>query len=77
MLVIPARVVPRLADLRHDELAALMASVQHVGRVIERVYGADGLTVACQVRLSCQAMLLGVPVLSSHAFLRRPRSAQR
>ncbi|PIL32155.1 hypothetical protein GSI_06861 [Ganoderma sinense ZZ0214-1] len=48
VLVIPTRVVPRLADLKHDELASLIASVQHVGRVIERVYGADGLTVACQ-----------------------------
>ncbi|OSD06028.1 diadenosine hydrolase [Trametes coccinea BRFM310] len=48
VLVIPTRVVPRLADLKHDELAALMRSVQHVGRVIERVYGADGLTIACQ-----------------------------
>ncbi|KAI0768477.1 diadenosine hydrolase [Trametes elegans] len=48
VLVIPTRVVPRLADLKQDELAALMTSVQHVGHVIERVYGADGLTVACQ-----------------------------
>ncbi len=51
VLVIPTRVVPRLADLKHDELASLMASVQHVGRVIERVYAADGLTIACQVRI--------------------------
>lgn len=28
-----------------------MASVQRVGRVIERVYAADGLTIACQVRM--------------------------
>ncbi|TBU49713.1 diadenosine hydrolase [Dichomitus squalens] len=48
VLVIPTRVVPRFADLEQDELASLMASVQHVGRVIERVYGADGLTIACQ-----------------------------
>ncbi|KAI8995301.1 HIT-like protein [Trametes punicea] len=48
VLVIPTRVVPRLADLKHDELAALISSVQHVGKVIERVYGADGLTIACQ-----------------------------
>ncbi|EIW64863.1 HIT-like protein [Trametes versicolor FP-101664 SS1] len=48
VLVIPTRVVPRLADLKHDELGALMTSVQHVARVIERVYGADGLTIACQ-----------------------------
>ncbi|KAI0824157.1 HIT-like protein, partial [Trametes gibbosa] len=48
VLVIPTRVVPRLADLKHDELSELMISVQHVARVIERVYGADGLTIACQ-----------------------------
>jgi len=27
-----------------------MCAVQHVGRVVERVYNADGLTIACQVR---------------------------
>ncbi|KAI0347666.1 diadenosine hydrolase [Trametopsis cervina] len=48
VLVIPRRVVPRLQDLTPSELAALMTSVQHVGSVIERVYGADALTVACQ-----------------------------
>ncbi|KAI0670093.1 HIT-like domain-containing protein [Trametes maxima] len=50
VLVIPmaTRIVPRLADLKHDELTALMTSVQHVAKVIERVYGADGLTIACQ-----------------------------
>ncbi|KAH9944562.1 diadenosine hydrolase [Epithele typhae] len=48
ILVIPTRPVPRLADLEHDELASLIASVQHVGRVIERVFAADGLTIACQ-----------------------------
>lgn len=26
-----------------------MRSVQHVGRVVEHVYGGDGLTIACQV----------------------------
>ena len=26
-----------------------MRSIQHVGNVIQRAYGADGLTVACQV----------------------------
>jgi bis(5'-adenosyl)-triphosphatase len=50
VLVIPRRVVPRLQDLDPSELAALMSSVQQVGRVIERAYGADGLTIACQVR---------------------------
>ncbi|PAV22843.1 diadenosine 5, 5 -P1,P4-tetraphosphate asymmetrical hydrolase [Pyrrhoderma noxium] len=48
VLVIPTRVVPRLADLSPAEVAALFTSVQHVGRVVERVYGADSLTIACQ-----------------------------
>lgn len=50
VLVIPKRVVPRLRDLDPTELTALMSSVQHVGKVIEQAYGADALTVACQVR---------------------------
>ena len=49
VLVLPRRVVTRLKDLERPELADLMFSVQHVGRVIERVYGADSLTIACQV----------------------------
>lgn len=51
VLVSPKRVVPRLADLAPGELADLMHSVQHVGSVIERVYNAAGLTIACQVRI--------------------------
>lgn len=50
VLVCPTRPVPRLKDLNTDELAALMGSVQRVGNVIEKAYGADALTVACQVR---------------------------
>jgi len=48
VLVIPTRPVRRITDLKTDELASLMSSVQSVGRVIERAYGADALTVACQ-----------------------------
>ncbi|KAF5374829.1 hypothetical protein D9758_000566 [Tetrapyrgos nigripes] len=48
VLVIPTRVVPRLADLNDSELASLMGSVQRVGKVVERAYGADALTIACQ-----------------------------
>jgi len=48
VLVIPTRPVPRLTDLNESELSALMASVQRVGTVVERAYGADGLTIACQ-----------------------------
>ncbi|KAH7914756.1 HIT-like domain-containing protein [Hygrophoropsis aurantiaca] len=48
VLVIPCRPVPRLTDLTTPELTSLMSSVQNVGRVIERAYGGDALTVACQ-----------------------------
>ncbi|TRM67599.1 diadenosine 5',5'''-P1,P4-tetraphosphate asymmetrical hydrolase [Schizophyllum amplum] len=48
VLVIPSRVVPRLADLDDAELSSLMKSVQRVGGVVERAYGADALTIACQ-----------------------------
>ncbi|KAJ7078506.1 diadenosine hydrolase [Mycena epipterygia] len=48
VLVLPTRHVSRLADLSVPELTSLMSAVQQVGSVIERAYGADGLTVACQ-----------------------------
>ncbi|KAJ7916142.1 diadenosine 5',5'''-P1,P4-tetraphosphate asymmetrical hydrolase [Mycena leptocephala] len=48
VLVLPRRHVPRLADLSELELTSLMRAVQQVGSVIERAYGADALTVACQ-----------------------------
>jgi len=48
VLVCSTRPVPRLADLRTDELAELMHAVQRIGRVVERAYKADGLTIACQ-----------------------------
>ena len=49
VLVAPTRPALRLADLTPTEVASLFACVQHVGRVVERVYGADGLTITCQV----------------------------
>ncbi|KAL5536081.1 HNT2 [Sanghuangporus sanghuang] len=48
VLVVPNRVVPRLADLSPIEVSALFTSVQLVGRIVERAYNADGLTIACQ-----------------------------
>lgn len=48
MLVIPNRPVPRLTDLTTAELTSLITSVQNVGQVVERAYGGDALTVACQ-----------------------------
>jgi diadenosine tetraphosphate (Ap4A) HIT family hydrolase len=51
VLVAPIRPTARLMDLSIAEMASLMTSVQHVGRVIENVYKADGLSVVCQVLL--------------------------
>ncbi|KAG7452204.1 HIT-like protein [Guyanagaster necrorhizus] len=48
VLVIPTRVIHRLTDLNDAEISSLMSSVQRVGRVVERAYGADALTIACQ-----------------------------
>ncbi|KAF9074959.1 diadenosine hydrolase [Rhodocollybia butyracea] len=48
VLVVPTRKVTRLVDLNESEIASLMGSVQRVGNVIERAYGADALTIACQ-----------------------------
>ncbi|KAF8167756.1 HIT-like domain-containing protein [Crassisporium funariophilum] len=48
VLVLPSRVVPRLADLDDNELFCLMRSIKRVGGVIQKAYGGDGLTVACQ-----------------------------
>lgn len=58
VLVLPRRVVTRLRDLDASELSDLMASVQRVGTVIERVYGADALTIACQVRFTSFILII-------------------
>ena len=63
VLVLPRRVVTRLKDLEGGELADLMASVQTVGRVIERVYGADALTIACQVSASIHHLCASLNML--------------
>lgn len=65
VLVIPTRVVNRLTDLNPSELAELMSSVQHVGKTIERAYGADALTIACQV--GCKYHIILVTQISLHA----------
>lgn len=52
VLVIPTRPVARLADLSPAEVSSLFSSVQLVGKVIEKVYKADALTIACQVSYS-------------------------
>jgi bis(5'-adenosyl)-triphosphatase len=48
VLVCPQRVVPRIRDLRPDEISDLFLAVQRVSRVLEKVYSADGLNIAIQ-----------------------------
>ncbi|WVF66864.1 hypothetical protein IAT40_001607 [Kwoniella sp. CBS 6097] len=48
VLVIPKRVVPRLADLNSNEVTDLFLAVQHVGKVLEAVYKAKALTISIQ-----------------------------
>jgi len=38
-----------LPFLPDDELACLMRSVSHVGKVVQKAYESDGLTIVCQV----------------------------
>jgi len=47
-LVVPNRVVPRLSDLTPEEVTDLFGSVQTIGAGVEKAYGAQALTVACQ-----------------------------
>lgn len=48
VLVSPRRVTPRLSDLTQTEVTDLFLTVQRVGRMIERVYGASSLNIAIQ-----------------------------
>jgi bis(5'-adenosyl)-triphosphatase len=50
------RVVPRLADLSPAEITDLFLSVQRIGKVIEKEYGGQGLTMSCQVSVSTRAL---------------------
>lgn len=49
VLIVPKRVVPRLADLEANEVSDLFLSVQHIGKVLEDVYKARAMTVSLQV----------------------------
>ncbi|KAK9599481.1 Dinucleoside triphosphate hydrolase [Aspergillus fumigatus] len=48
VLVSPRRRVPRVADLTAAETSDLFLTVQRVGRMVERVYGASSLNIAVQ-----------------------------
>jgi bis(5'-adenosyl)-triphosphatase len=48
VLVCPQRVVPRLHDLRPEEVSDLFLTVQKLGAALEKIYAADGLNIAIQ-----------------------------
>jgi bis(5'-adenosyl)-triphosphatase len=48
VLLLPRRVVPRLSDLNPDEVTDLFLSVQHVGRILEKAYNAQSMTISIQ-----------------------------
>ncbi|KAL8904341.1 MAG: hypothetical protein Q9171_007081 [Xanthocarpia ochracea] len=48
VLVSPLRPATRLSDLNHAEITDLFLTVQEVGRMVERVYGASSLNIAIQ-----------------------------
>ena len=49
VLILPQRVVPRLADLDHEEVSDLFQSAQTVGKALESAYNAQALTISLQV----------------------------
>ncbi|KAF8347009.1 diadenosine 5',5'''-P1,P4-tetraphosphate asymmetrical hydrolase [Amanita rubescens] len=68
VLVIPQRPVPRLTELNDQELSGLMHSIRRVGEVVERAYGADALTIACQ---DGKAAGQSIPHVHFHVLPRR------
>jgi len=49
VLVVPQRVVPRLSDLTGEEIADVFQAAQTVGRVVEKAFAGESITIACQV----------------------------
>ncbi|KAI9797770.1 MAG: hypothetical protein M1825_005704 [Sarcosagium campestre] len=70
VLVSPLRPIPRLYNLTSAEVADLFATVQKVGRMVERVYGAQALNVAVQ---DGQAAGQSVPHVHVHIIPRKTR----
>ncbi|WRT65501.1 uncharacterized protein IL334_002444 [Kwoniella shivajii] len=48
VLILPRRVVPRLADLYSSEISDLFLTVQRIGKGLEELYNAQALTVSLQ-----------------------------
>ena len=73
VLVVPKRVVPRLADLQPSEVTDLFLAVQHVGKVLEEVYKAKALTVSLQVSPGFKVLSPQVCLQSCKRSLLAPR----
>ncbi|KAL8871384.1 MAG: hypothetical protein Q9174_002769 [Haloplaca sp. 1 TL-2023] len=68
VLVSPLRAAQRLSDLNHAEISDLFLTVQQVGRMVERVYGASSLNIAIQ---DGPAAGQSVPHLHTHIIPRQ------
>ena len=68
VLVSPRRVTPRFSDLTQAEVTDLFVTVQRVGRVVERVYGASSLNIAIQDGVDAGQ---SVPHVHTHVIPRR------
>jgi bis(5'-adenosyl)-triphosphatase len=69
VLVSPCRIVPRLSDPTLEEVTDLFITVQHVGRMLERVYSASGLNILIQDGWDAGQ---SVPHLHFHLVPRKP-----
>lgn len=68
VLVCPQRIVPRLSELSAAEVQDLFSTVQHVGRMIERVFKGTSLNIAIQ---DGPAAGQTVPHLHAHVIPRK------
>ncbi|KAL8999107.1 MAG: hypothetical protein Q9169_001995 [Polycauliona sp. 2 TL-2023] len=68
VLVSPLRAAKRLSDLDHAEITDLFLTVQQVGKMVERVYGASSLNIAIQ---DGPAAGQSVPHLHTHIIPRQ------
>ncbi|KAI4286881.1 MAG: hypothetical protein L6R35_003865 [Caloplaca aegaea] len=68
VLVSPRRPAKRLSDLNHAEISDLFLTVQQVGRMVERFYGASSLNIAIQ---DGPAAGQSVPHLHTHIIPRQ------
>lgn len=66
--MLPKRRVRRLEELTPDEVSSLFLTAQRVGRVIEKAFKADALTIACQ---DGEAAGQSIPHVHVHILPRR------